>query len=158
MCFQSLKTNMGCSKQRLRDCEDKMKNSNNTLSTLKHELEFLERGGYRTPIGSRQPLFCMETSVEWRQPLFFEDSPSCPKKRYCACDPEGDCVLMSFVPAEHRHESVPCHHIPLNEKGQTINTLVRNSTNKEAEDTLRTWLVKTIKPLEEPIGTSRPSF
>jgi hypothetical protein len=58
-----------------------MKNANNNaLSTLKHELEFLETGGYRTPIGSRQPLFCMETSVDWRKPVFFEDSPAVLRK------------------------------------------------------------------------------
>jgi hypothetical protein len=129
-----------------------MKNSNSTVSTLKHELEFLDTGGYRGTIGSRQPLFCMETSVEWRQPLFFEDSPSCPKKKYCACDPEGDCTLMSFVPAEHRQETIPCHHIPLNENGQTIHSLHGTGTQKDIEAKLRTWLVKTIKSLEEPIA------
>ena len=79
-----------------------MNATNNTLSPLRHELEFLDQGGYRTPIGSRQPLFCMETAAEWRQPLFFEDSPSCPKKRYEACYPERACVLMSFLPMEQR--------------------------------------------------------
>jgi hypothetical protein len=130
-----------------------MKNTNNELSTLKHELEFLDRGGYRIPIGSRQPLFCMETSVEWRQPLIFEDSPSCPKKRYCACDPEGDCVLMSLAPIEHRHDATPCRHIPLNESGETIESLYRAGTNKEIEAALRNWLVKTIRDLEAPIRT-----
>jgi len=129
-----------------------MKNSNNALSVLKHEREFLDSGGYRVAIGSRQPLFCMETSVEWRQPLFFEESPNCPKKKYCACDPEGHCVLMSFVPTERRHETVPCHHIPLNQEGQTIHSLYGTTTNKEIEATLRGWLVKTIGDLEEPIA------
>lgn len=129
-----------------------MKRNNNALSILKREKEFLDSGGYRVPIGSRQPLFCMETSVEWRQPLFFEDSPSCPKKKYCACDPVGDCVLMSFVPTERRHETVPCHHIPLNEKGQTIHSLNGTSSKKEIEATLRTWLAKTIEGLEEPVA------
>ena len=125
-----------------------MKTAENTLSTLKQELEFLNQGGYRKPIGSRQPLFCMETSAEWRQPSFFEDSPSCPKQRYCPCNPEGDCVLLGFVPGEHRHEAVPCRHIPLNDQGETINSLDRTTTHEKIEGTLRNWLVKTVERLQ----------
>jgi len=125
-----------------------MKTAEKTLSTLKQELEFLNQGGYQKPIGSRQPLFCMETSAEWRQPSFFEDSPSCPKQRYCPCNPEGDCVLLGFVPGEHRHEAVPCRHIPLNDQGETINSLDRTTTHEKIEGTLRNWLVKTIERLQ----------
>ena len=125
-----------------------MKTAENTLSTLKQELEFLNQGGYRKPIGSRQPLFCMETSAEWRQPSFFEDSPSCIKQRYCPCNSEGDCVLLGFVPDEHRHEAVPCRHIPLNDQGETINSLDRTTTHEKIEGTLRGWLVKTIERLQ----------
>ncbi len=133
-----------------------MKHSNVVLAVLKQEREFLDSGGYRSSIGSRQPLFCMETSADWRQPLFFEDSPSCPKKKYCACDPEGDCVLMSFVPAERRHETIPCHHIPLNEKGQTISSLSRTAPNKEIESALRIWLDTTMRDFE-PISDEESS-
>jgi hypothetical protein len=129
-----------------------MKTTNNTLSTLRHELEFLDNGGYRTTIGSRQPLFCMETSVEWRKPLFFEDSPTCPKKRYAAC-PDNNCVLMGLVPIEHQHETVPCRHIPLNETGETIDSLYRTGTNEEIEATLRGWLINTIERLKQPDET-----
>jgi len=125
-----------------------MKNQDKALPTLKHELEFLDHGGYRTTVGSRQPLFCMESGPNWRQPLFFEDSPSCPKKKYCACDPNGDCVLMGFVRLEHRHENVPCRFIPLNEKGETIDSLYKSKTNQQAEGVLRNWLVKAIEKLE----------
>ncbi len=128
-------------------------NNNNSLLTLRHELEFLNHGGYRTPVGSRQPLFCMESSVQWRQPLFFEDSPSCPKKRYEQCFPQRDCVLMGFVPVEVRNEAVPCRHIPLNDTGQTIASLSDAHANeKQIEMALRNWLVKTIERLEETAG------
>jgi hypothetical protein len=135
----------------LRICEVNMKpTTDKTLSTLKCELGFLDSGAYRVSIGERQPLFAMETAPSWRQPFFFEDSPSCPKKRYCSCDPEGDCVLLSLVPAEHKHETVPCRHIPLNQEGQTIASLYKTAgSNNEIETTLRSWLVKTIKGLEE---------
>jgi hypothetical protein len=130
-----------------------MKNTKtNTLSTLKRELEFLDKGGYQTPAGSRQPLFCMEAPIVWSQPLFFEDSPSCPKKKYLACNPEGDCVLMNLVPVEHRHETIPCRHIPLNENGETVESLYRSGTNKEIEAALRNWLVREIKKTEATVG------
>ncbi len=119
------------------------------LTILKGELAFLDHGGYRSVIGERQPLFAMETAPSWRPPMFFEDSPSCPKKRYCSCDPEGDCSLLSLVPAEHRHENVPCRYIPLNEEGQTMASLYKTAgSNKEIEARLRSWLIKTITCLE----------
>lgn len=117
------------------------------LNTLKRELEFVDHGGYRKPIGGRQPLFCMESDANWRKPTFIEDSPVCPKEKYCPCNPEGDCVLLQFVPTEHRHESLPCHHIPLDEKGKTIASLQQEERGK-VEPTLRNWLVTTIEKLE----------
>jgi hypothetical protein len=123
-----------------------MKPTYTPLDTLKKELEFVDHAGYRKPVGSRQPLFCMETGASWRKPTFIEDSPSCPKEKYCACNPEGDCVLMSFVPNEHRHDTLPCHHIPLNEKGETIASLATD--RDKVEPVLRGWLVKTIDKLQ----------
>ena len=117
------------------------------LATLKQELEFVDHAGYRKSIGSRQPLFCMETGAELRKPVFIEDSPSCPKEKYCACDPSGDCVLLSFVPSERKHEALPCHHIPLNEQGDTIATL-QHEDRKKVEPVLRNWLAKKIGELE----------
>ena len=129
----------------------------NALSILQGELTFLDSGGYRRSIGERQPLFCMETAASWRQPLFFEDSPSCPKPPYCTCDPNGECVLLSFVPVERRQEMVPCWHIPLNAEGQTIASLSGTGDNTEIEATLRTWLLRTIKTLEEEAGSESGS-
>ena len=116
------------------------------LETLKKELEFVDHAGYKKPVGGRQPLFCMETGSTWRKPVFIEDSPVCPKEKYCACNPEGDCVLMGFVPAEHKHETLPCHHIPLNEKGETIASLEQD--RDKVEPALRDWLAKMIGKLE----------
>jgi len=115
-----------------------MRTVKNTLQVLKNELEFLEKGGYRSPI-------------VWRSPLIFEDSPTCAKDRRCAC-PAADCVLLGFVPKECRYEAVPCRHIPLNEIGETVDSLYRTGTNEEIEETLRSWLLKTIQQFEEPSG------
>jgi hypothetical protein len=123
-----------------------MKPTHTPLDTLKKELEFVDHAGYRKAIGSRQPLFCMETGSNWRKPVFIEDSPSCPKEKYCACNPEGDCVLLGFVPNEHKHETLPCHHIPLNEKGETVASLA--SDRDKVEPVLRNWLVRTIEKLQ----------
>lgn len=129
-----------------------METAHNTVLVLQHELEFLDHGGYHRPVASRQPLFCMETSADWKPPLFFEDSPSCPKRKYENCIPERDCALMEFVPVEHRKETVPCRHIPLNEKGETIESLSKAGKSKEIEAKLRSWLVTTIEKLEAPVS------
>ncbi len=110
----------------------------NTLQVLKYELEFLEKGGYRSPI-------------VWRLPLIFEDSPTCAKDRRRPC-PDADCVLMGFVPRKCRYEAVPCRHIPLNGIGETVDSLYRTGTNEEIEEALRSWLLKTIQQLEESSG------
>jgi len=130
-----------------------MKNTSAILSTLKRELEFLNQGGYEVADEFRQPLFCMEAPAAWRKPLIFEESPSCPKKKYCACDPDGNCALMSLVPVEHLHETVPCRYIPLNQDGETVDSLYRTGTNEEINSALRQWLVKTIAEFEAPVKT-----
>ena len=108
----------------------------NTLQVLRNELQFVQKGGYRAPL-------------VWRAPLIFEDSPTCPKERCSTC-PDSNCVLMSFVPKECRSEAVPCRHIPLDEIGETVDSLYRTGTNEEIEQTLQSWLLKNIRQLEEP--------
>jgi hypothetical protein len=117
------------------------------LATLKQELAFVDHAGYKKTVGTRQPLFCMESGVSWRNPMFIEDSPSCSKEKYRACNLQGDCVLLSFVPRERRQETLPCHHIPLNGKGETIATLKHD--RDAVELALRNWLRKTIERLED---------
>lgn len=130
-----------------------MNTAEKTLATLQQELAFLDSGGYRRPVGSRQPLFCMESSLEWRHPLFFEDSPSCPKQNYEMCTMERDCVLMDFVPLEDKLQKVPCRHIPLNEQGDTIASMARaNAGNAQIEAALRQWLVTTIESVKASLA------
>jgi hypothetical protein len=125
-----------------------MKTIKDKLSTLKGELEFVDHGAYRTLVGRRQPLFCMETGADWKKREFFEDSPSCPKEKYCACDPQSSCVLMSFVPTEQRHQTLPCHHIPLNDAGETIASMEKSGSREKIEPALKGWLIKNIEKLE----------
>lgn len=103
------------------------------LLALKSELEFLEKGRYREPLA-------------WRPPLIFEDSPIC-LGGGSGC-PGGDCVLKRFVPLEYQEASSACRYIPLNEKGETVDSLYRTGTHEELETALRTWLLARIKELE----------
>jgi len=106
----------------------------NTAEVLKKELRFVQKGGYRTPL-------------VWRAPLVFEDSPTCPKEGCSAC-PDTNCALMRFVPKECRYEPAPCRHIPLNDLGETVDSLYRTGTNEEIEQVLEGWLLATIRQLE----------
>jgi len=107
------------------------------LRALKRELEFLKNGGYRSPMG-------------WRAPLFFEDSPICPRPAFSTC-PNADCVLMSFVPEESRCQKVPCRHISLED--ETLQSLYNTATQEEIEQALRKWLCKAIAGLELVAGS-----
>jgi len=104
-----------------------------TLDTLRLELKFLELGLYRTPTPGRPP-------------LVFADSPICTRygPTFCAA-----CVLTQFVPAEFQSESLPCHHIQLNDARETVDSLYHTGTEEELEEALRNWLTATIKNLEE---------
>jgi len=110
----------------------------NVLEVLKAELNFLEKGGYgKSP---REP---------HRASLIFEDSPSCMNyDRPDKPEPCEHCLLMQFVPKEGREEKIPCRHIPLNTKGETLDQLYRYAEFFEVEDSLRQWLRATIARLE----------
>lgn len=108
------------------------------LEVLKFELSFLEKGGYgRSP---REP---------WRAQLIFEDSPTCMNyDRKVDPAPCRECLLMQFVPRQFSEERVPCRHIPLNEGGETLDTLYRSGDQIEIEQEMKKWLMATIRQLE----------
>ena len=103
------------------------KDDRDLLAMLEAELEFLEKGGYGRSV--RTP---------WLASSLFQDSPS------CFCYPFHDhndaCKLMEFVPLERRGEVMPCHHIPLNEAGETVTLLEYVGNQAEAEDLVKAWL------------------
>jgi hypothetical protein len=118
------------------------KDDRDILEVLKAELDFLEKGGYgRSP---RQA---------WRVPLVFEDSPSCMNyDRPDKPEPCEHCVLMQFVPKDAREAKIPCRHIPLNDKGETLDYLYRCAEFHEVEDAMRQWLRATIAKLESQVA------
>jgi hypothetical protein len=113
------------------------------LDALKFELRFLERAGYERSV--REPR--KEFSV-------FQDSPSClnydsPERTH----PCSECFLINFVPADKRGESIPCHHIPLNDRGDTLQKLQGYGRDFDVQEATRGWLKKTIAELEaEPVS------
>ncbi|HEY7679750.1 MAG TPA: hypothetical protein VIC04_04465 [Terriglobia bacterium] len=109
------------------------------LEKLKLELDILEKGGYAPS----------ECEPHW-MPLVFRDSVSCPNLGLeFKVEPCSNCFLMYFVPPEHRLEYNPCHHIPLNERGETVASLSRENNKEALLTALRSWLQSTISKLEE---------
>jgi len=108
------------------------------LTVLKKELEFLERGGYRDT-----------ARVPWRPQFIFQDSPTC--LNYDQTKPPkpcSECVLTQLVPENMRTKKIPCRYIPLNPKGETIDSFYRSGTRSDLEDSFGPWLRATIQRLE----------
>jgi hypothetical protein len=53
-----------------------------------------------------------------------------------------------LFPPELREQDVPCRFIPLNDKGQTVDSLYRTGTQIEMEEALRNWLCREISRIE----------
>jgi len=114
-------------------------NNRDLIEALRFELKFVEDGGY-----GRSP------HAPWRAPYIFEDSPTClnfsdPTRPH----PCSECLLTQLVPPELREQTVPCRFIPLNGKGQTVDSLYRTGTQKELEEALLDWLRREISRLEK---------
>jgi len=108
------------------------------IEVLKFELNFTETGGYGRSV--RTP---------WLPTSTFQDSLSClnfgdPHRTH----PCQDCFLMQFVPPERRTENVPCHHIPLNEAGETVHVISGCENQEDLEAAVKNWLRTTIARLE----------
>lgn len=115
------------------------KDDRDILELLKDELEFVEQGGYGRSV--RTP---------WQQRSAFQDSLTCvnyadPNHTH----PCSDCHLLDFVSAEHRGEEVPCHFIPLNKAGETIEALEPRDNEAKLERELKDWLRTRIREIEE---------
>lgn len=107
------------------------------LEVLKFELAFLEQGGYGRSVRTPQK----PTSI-------FQDSPSCLNFNDAGRPhPCNECMLTDFVPAEARGEAVPCHHIPVGPRGETLSALEDNQI--ATEDALGNWLRAAIARLEK---------
>ena len=63
-----------------------------------------------------------------------------------ACE---ECFLIDFVPRERRGETVPCHHVPLNDCGDTVSSLAGPGDDFTVQRAMRGWLRTTIDAMEK---------
>jgi hypothetical protein len=111
------------------------------IEQLKLERDILKDGGYGRSV--RTP---------WKPTTLFRDSVTClnfgeqVKKHPC-----NECLLWEWVPEGEREHDIPCHFIPLNERGDTIATLEEEGDREKSEQALMDWLERTISRLEEKV-------
>jgi hypothetical protein len=115
-----------------------VKDDRDILELLKAELSFVEQGGYGRSV--RTP---------WLPKSVFQDSLSClnfgyPYRAHSCVE----CQLLDFVPTKDRAQSVPCHFIPLNETGKTIEGFELEGNEMRLQNAVRNWLQKKISQLE----------
>ena len=109
------------------------------LEVLKFELNFLEQGGYGRSV--RTP---------WKPTSIFLDSPSCINFNDSGRpNPCSECLLTDLVPEKCREEEIPCHHIPLNNQGETVHSMERQREQLELEEAVKSWLRSTIQRIEQ---------
>ena len=114
------------------------KDERNLLELLKSELDFLEKGGYGRSV-----------KTPWKATSPFRDSLTCvnyalPEKAH----PCSECHLIDFVPADKSDEELPCHFIPLNEKGETVESLEQENGQAKLEEALKHWMRAKITEIE----------
>ena len=115
------------------------KDQQEILEILKSELEFIEKGGYGVP--GKQPAGAVST--------MFADSVTCLNYGYpYRVHPCGECPLMEFVPEDRRVSPMPCHHIPLDSSGQTVEALEEAQNPAGMQEAVKTWLRETISRIE----------
>lgn len=118
------------------------KDERDLLELLKTELDFIEKGGYGRSV--RTP---------WKETSAFRDSLTCvnyalPEKAH----PCSECHLIDFVPDEKRAERVPCHFIPLTDRGETVEDLEAEGNQARMEEALKDWMRRKIQQLEAERG------
>lgn len=114
------------------------KDERDILEMLQTELDFLEKGGYGRRV--RTP---------WKPTSTFRESLTCvnyalPEKAH----PCSECHLIDFVPPDVRTDDLPCHRIPLNEAGDTLEDLELSGNQEKLEATVKQWLRAKIKEIE----------
>lgn len=112
------------------------------LYKLKAELGVLEYGRTRRSV-----------HLPWEEISFFQDSVTCLNYgQEGRPEPCCKCMLMSFVPESAREERIPCHHIPLDQQGNTIDRLDRGYNRHSVEEAVMNWLRERIAQLEKELA------
>ena len=114
------------------------KDDRDLLELLKDELAFIQQGGYGRSV--RTP---------WLAKSIFQDSLSCLNYGYpYRAHPCNECRLLEFVSPQNRSQPVPCHFIPLNDSGTTIEELESQGNEPKLESAVKHWLQAEINRLE----------
>ena len=109
------------------------------LEILKAELDFIEKGGYGRSV--RTP---------WKPTSIFQGSLSCLNYGYpYRAHPCNECLLDDFVPERQHTAPVPCHHIPLDAKGETVEELELTENQQLVEEKVKAWLRARIREIED---------
>jgi hypothetical protein len=109
------------------------------LEVLYEELDFIEKGGYGRSV--RTP---------WQPTSIFQDSLSCLNYGYpYRAHPCSGCRLIDFVPPDARAQIVPCHHIPLDAAGTTVEELEDSENQQKLEESVKQWLRARIRQIEQ---------
>jgi hypothetical protein len=113
------------------------------IEQLKFEIEMIEKGGYYPSV--REPRHA---------PDVFRDSITClnvglEEKRH----PCSSCFLSEFAPPELRNSNDDlCHKIPLNEKGDTVESLKAAGDPYKLQAVVLGWLRNTVAKLEQEVA------
>ena len=115
------------------------------IDQLRLQRDILKSGGYGRSV--RTP---------WKPTKLFRDSVTCLNfdevaKRH----PCNECLLWEWVPENHRDEDLPCHFIPLNDRGDSISSLEDAEDREEAEKALLGWLDSVLERLEAKLSQER---
>ena len=115
-----------------------IKDKRDILEVLQAELKFIEQRGYSRSV-----------RIPWKPKSAFQDSRTCLNYAYLdKPHPCSECQLIDFVPGDKRAERVPCHFIPLDESGETIDELELQNNQLQLERALKTWLRARITGIE----------
>lgn len=117
------------------------KDGRDILELLKTELDFIEKGGYGRSV-----------KTPWKPTSPFRESLTCvnyalPEKAH----PCAECHLIDFVPRDRQNEEVPCHAIPLNEAGETVESL--DGDQAKLEEALKEWMREKIEEIQAARAT-----
>jgi len=106
----------------------------------------IEKGGYDPSV--REPR---------HDPEIFRDSITCLnvglEEKEHAC---SECFLSEFAPPEVRNSTGDiCHKIPLNEKGDTVESLKAEEDPQKLQTAVLGWLKRTVAKLEEELAVNK---
>ena len=117
------------------------------ISLLEIELGVIEDGGYgRSPRAPRKPKPMFQHSVSCINHWIDPDHPA---------DTCEGCILLDFVPEEQKQCELPCHYIPLNKEGETVDSLEQIGDRERLQEVVASWLRTTIRRLKTELESEQ---